>query len=294
MEIVPQIFWNSLVYGSFYALAAGAMAMQYNLLKVLNFSMGQMMALGAYFLFLFNIMLKLSFTLSIFLMIICMTITALVSLKIFIKPFIRKGAVATFIITIALGIIVENLIQLGFGASLKTYTLTSGAINLGLFYASPVQILVVLAAVITMIIIALIFHSTGIGRKVRAISEGWEQSESVGISTKTMAYVVFTLAIIIAAFAGILIGYETSLTPQMGFAYTVRAFAAMIVGGLGNFWGVLAGAYLIAFIENFGIGISIGDLSIPSGFRDGFAFIIIILALIFRPYGLFARKRRTI
>lgn len=79
----------------------------------------------------------------------------------------------------------------------------------------------------------------------------------------------------------------------MGNAYTIKAFAAMILGGLGNVWGTVAGSYILGLIENLSIGLDFGGYSIPAGYKDAFAFAIILLVLLFKPNGLFKKATRA-
>ena len=96
----------------------------------------------------------------------------------------------------------------------------------------------------------------------------------------------------LASLAGVLVGYETNMQPTMGTAYTVKAFAAMILGGLGNFWGTIISSYVLGLVENLSIGLDFGGYSIPAGYKDAFAFMIILLVLLFKPEGIFSKKRR--
>jgi branched-chain amino acid transport system permease protein len=99
---------------------------------------------------------------------------------------------------------------------------------------------------------------------------------------------------LLAAYAGVLVGYETNLQPTMGGSYSLKAFAAMILGGLGNMWGTVAGAFILGLVENLSIGLDLGDYSLPAGYKDAFAYVIILCVLLFRPQGLFgARERRA-
>ena len=79
----------------------------------------------------------------------------------------------------------------------------------------------------------------------------------------------------------------------MGNSYTIKAFAAMILGGLGNIWGTIAGSFILGLVENLSIGIDIGGYSLPSGYKDAFSFLFILLILLFRPRGLFNKSVRT-
>ncbi|RIK99786.1 MAG: branched-chain amino acid ABC transporter permease, partial [Proteobacteria bacterium] len=92
----------------------------------------------------------------------------------------------------------------------------------------------------------------------------------------------------------VMVGYETNLQPTMGNAYTIKAFAAMILGGLGNIWGTIAGSYILGLVENLSIGLDFGGYSLPAGYKDAFAFVIILLVLLFKPEGIFRFGARKI
>jgi branched-chain amino acid transport system permease protein len=104
---------------------------------------------------------------------------------------------------------------------------------------------------------------------------------------------VFIVGTALAAYAGILVGYETNLQPTMGSSYTIKAFAAMILGGLGSMWGAVAGSYILGLVENLAIGLDFGGYSLPAGYKDAFAFVIILGILLVRPQGLFGVRARS-
>jgi branched-chain amino acid transport system permease protein len=99
-------------------------------------------------------------------------------------------------------------------------------------------------------------------------------------------------SVLIGRISLVLVGFETNLQPTMGNSYTIKAFAAMILGGLGNIWGTIVGAYLLGLIENLAIGLDFAGFSLPAGYKDAFAFAAILLVLLFRPQGLFGVKSR--
>ena len=79
----------------------------------------------------------------------------------------------------------------------------------------------------------------------------------------------------------------------MGTPYTIKAFAALLLGGLGNFWGTIVGSYALGLIENLSIGLEFGEYSLPAGYKDAFAFMIILVVLIFKPEGIFSKRKRS-
>jgi branched-chain amino acid transport system permease protein len=104
---------------------------------------------------------------------------------------------------------------------------------------------------------------------------------------------VCILGTLLGAYAGVLVGYETNIQPTMGSSYSIKAFAAMVLGGLGNIWGTVAGAFILGLIENLSIGLDFWGYSLPAGYKDAFAFVVILAVLLFRPHGLFGTRSRV-
>lgn len=296
MDILPQLLVNALIAGSIYAVASAGLSLGYGLLRILNFAHGHLMMVGVYFFYFVSVQLQLSILASGIATLVFSILFAAVVLEIFILPFSRFSFLLAFVSTIALGNILEALVSMSFGVNVKS--LSSGkfaeSLQLGSIYITPIQILIISSTVVIMIALAWLIHSTSLGRKFRALAELDHAAESVGISKKKVSYVIFIIGTAFSAYAGILVGYETNMQPTMGSIYTIKAFAAMVLGGLGNIWGTIAGSYLLALVENLSIGLDFGDWSIPAGYKDAFSFIIILLVLLFRPEGLFRKKQRQI
>ena len=98
---------------------------------------------------------------------------------------------------------------------------------------------------------------------------------------------VFAIGSALAAVAGTLIGLDTNLQPTMGFIITVKAFAAVVLGGLGSVPGAIVGAFIIGIVENLGVWF------IPPVWKDTIAYGILILIIFFRPAGLFGKKEEA-
>lgn len=322
MEILPQLIINSLISGSIYALASSGMALTYGLLRILNFAHGHIMMVGAYVFYAMHIERGMGLGFSSVLTALIITLLAMGSFFVFIGPFTSYSLLLPIVTTLSLSIIFESLISIIFGVNVKSLTAgleihsielggqlmqapgqISGTvdqiqqflstINFPLVFVTPIQLLIIGSAILFLSLLAFIVHSTSVGRIMRALSEHATAAQSLGISKQRVTYAVFVVGTLLAAFAGILVGYETNLQPTMGNSYTIKAFAAMILGGLGNIWGTIAGAYMLGFVENFSIGIDLWGYSIPAGYKDAFSFVIILFVLLFRPQGLFVTARRV-
>ncbi|MBP9838078.1 MAG: branched-chain amino acid ABC transporter permease [Proteobacteria bacterium] len=292
--ILPQLLVNALIAGSIYALVSAGLSLSYGLLKILNFAHGHILMTGVYFFYLFFAVLGYSIYLSSFLTLLSVMVLAVLALNIFVLPFYRYSFVLTFVTTIALANILEALVAIFFGVNVKS--LSSGSImesyEIYNVFITPIQIIIIVSSVVILGLIALVINFSSFGRMIRAIAENAEAAQALGVNKYRVIYFVFIVSVILATYAGIMIGFETNMQPTMGHAYTIKAFAAMVLGGLGNFWGAVVGSYLLGLVENLGIGLDFWGYSVPAGYRDAFAFMIILLMLLVKPEGLFNKKRR--
>jgi branched-chain amino acid transport system permease protein len=133
---------------------------------------------------------------------------------------------------------------------------------------------------------ALVNHSK-LGKAMRATFQDRDTAALMGIQIGTIHTATFALGSGLAAAAGALLGPVLVAYPTMGDLAAAKAFAIVILGGLGNIVGATAGGFILAFVEELGAGY------ISSGYRDAWGFVIIILVLIFKPTGLFAQKERV-
>jgi branched-subunit amino acid ABC-type transport system permease component len=224
-----------------------------------------------------------------------MGLVGAVILSVFVMPFLRFSPLLPFVTTLALASMLEAIVSIAFGVNVRSLStgeeLTSW--EFGGVFITPIQIIIIVSALVILVTMALIIHGTGVGRRVRALSENQHASQALGIGARRINYTVFIIGTLLAAYAGVLVGYETNLQPTMGNAYTIKAFAAMILGGLGSIWGTVIGSYILGLVENLSIGLDFGGYSLPAGYKDAFAFLIILLVLLFRPQGLFGVKKRS-
>jgi branched-chain amino acid transport system permease protein len=295
LDILPQLLVNALITGSIYALAASGLCLTFSLLKILNFGHGHLMMVGAYAFLFFSVDQELSIPVSAVCTSLCMALVGVVTMAVFINPFRQFSTLLPFVTTLALASMLEALVSIAFGVNVRS--LSSGADltswELGGVFITPIQILIIVSALIILGVLGYVVHLTGFGRTVRALSENTAAAQSIGIRAQRIHQCVFIVGTALAAYAGILVGYETNLQPTMGSSYTIKAFAAMILGGLGSMWGAVAGSYILGLVENLAIGLDFGGYSLPAGYKDAFAFVIILGILLVRPQGLFGVRARS-
>jgi len=293
-DILPQLLVNALISGSIYALAAAGLALIYGLFRVMNFAHGHMMMVGAYLYYLFNVDLGYSIPAASVLTIAALLVVGYISLEIFISPMLRLSILLPLISTLALSYILESGISMVFGVNVKSLSPGSAgqSYEFAGVYITPIQIGIILSSLILLSALAFVIHSTSVGRKIRALREYSFAAASLGTNELATRRIMFLLSVLLAGFAGVMVGYETNLQPTMGQSYTIKALSAMILGGLGNIWGTVAGSFLLGLVENLAIGLDFGGYSLPAGYKDAFAFVIILLVLLIKPTGLFNTRSR--
>lgn len=296
LDIVPQLFVNSLVTGGIYALASAGLALSFGVLKILNFAHGHLMMLGAYIFLLFYGILEWHIAPASGATMVVMAVIALVTIKVFVSPFAKRNPLLPLITTIALSSILEALVSIFFGVNVKS--LSRGgfyeSINIYGVYITHIQIIIIATAALVFPILALIIHKSPLGRAITALTESREVAGALGIRDKWIVRGVFIVGVLLATLAGVLVGFETNLQPTMGNSYSVKAFAAIILGGLGSVGGAIGGSLILGFIENFCIGMDFWGYSLPAGYKDAFGFLSILLVLLIRPQGLFGKSSRRI
>lgn len=293
-DILPQLLINSLIIGSIYALASSGLSLVYGLLRILNFAHGHILMTGAYIFYFFSVELEYSILFSGFITIVSTIILSILAMKIFIAPFLKYSVLLALVSTLSLSIILESSISMIFGVNVKSLRIENFSESYEFYgvYITQLQIIILLSALVLLSLLALFIHKTIPGRFIRALSENPHSGQALGINKDIIFYGIFILGSVMAAFAGIMIAYETNLQPLMGNSFTIKAFATMILGGLGNFWGTIAGSYILGLTENLSIGLDWFGYTLPAGYKDAFAFVIILIILIFKPNGLFRKGTR--
>jgi branched-chain amino acid transport system permease protein len=290
-----QLLANSLIAGSLAALIAGGLALVYGLLGIFNLALGQMVLIGGYTTWWLHQSLGVPLILSMIGGLLSGACVAWISYEIFVNPFYKHHRFLPLVTTIALSMILDGLILLIFESSPKSILpgLKKTQDMFGVQISSE-QMLLVATTLILLFAFASILHSTPFGRKVRAVVQHDHAATSLGIRASLLHRFVFVLSGIFAAAGGIFIGIDQNLSPVLAFPLTIKAYAAIIAGGKGNFWGAIFCAYLIALLEQLAIGVPWwGGNYIPAGYQQSVALILIIIVLLCKPTGIFISSTRS-
>jgi branched-subunit amino acid ABC-type transport system permease component len=178
-------------------------------------------------------------------------------------------------------IVLQNVIALFFGADARS--IHRGGIQEGMLIfgarITVVQIVIIVLTVALMVALAVFLKFTRLGKEVRATAEDRELAAVRGISTNRVIAYIFFISSAFGGVAGFLVGLDQTISPPMGIGLGIKGFVAAIVGGIGNPYGAMLGGALFGFFETLSIWF------LPAGYKDGIAFIILIILLLFLPGG---------
>ena len=285
--MVAQLFLNGVILGSIIALGAIGLSLIYGILKFGHFAHGDLMTLGAYFAFLFKVQLGLPFWLAFVLAAALTAGTAVLLNFILYRHLKKRDSVIVMISSVGAALIIRNFVLLVWGPQNKFY---EKAIQMpliigdGLLRIKENQIIILVLALSLVIAVHLFLSKTKLGKAMRAMSDNIDLAQITGINTERVIIWTWAMSGILTAAAGILLAFDTHLTPVMGWNLLLPLFAAVILGGIGSPYGAMFGGLVI------GISQEMSTLIISAAYKPAVAFTIMILMLIIRPSGLMGKK----
>lgn len=289
LDQLLQHIVNTLIMGGTYALLGIGLTLIFGIMRIVNFTHGELYAFGAYMMYFFAAVIGMNFFVSI-----AFAIAAGMILGAFIEYTLlrsKRGADidTTMLIMIGAWIVFQNLEHLVWGGVAKSIPspLPEQPLVLGPVSLSWLRVMVLVIALALIAATYVVINRTKLGKAMRATFQDSNTAALMGINVNAIHTMTFGLGSALAAAAGALLGPVFVVTPTMGDLASLKAFAIVILGGLGNITGAAIGGFILAFAEEIGAGY------ISSGYRDAMGFVIIIIVLLFKPTGLFARTERV-
>jgi len=279
---------NLLILGSTYALLGIGLTLIFGIMNVVNFAHGELYAFGAYCIYVVAILLGLDFFLSILVAIVAGCLLGALIEFILLRPLRGADIDTTMLVMIGAMIVMQNAEQYVWGGVAKSVAtpFPETPLVVGPFSVSWLRLFVFFAALALIAISYLLINRTKLGKAMRATFQDRDTAALMGINIQAIYMATFAIGSSLAAAAGALLGPVYVISPQMGNIASLKAFAIVILGGLGSIGGATIGGFILAFAEEMGAGY------ISSGYRDAMGFLLIIAVLLFKPTGLFARSER--
>jgi neutral amino acid transport system permease protein len=279
---------NGVIAGNYYALGAVGLTLIFGVLRLVNFAHGGFLPLGAYFMLACS-GLSLPLVLAVLLALVATAVFSVVLELAVWRPVRRRGAGELQLLLFALGLafFLRNLIAFVAGSEdRQSGANVTSSVELWGLRTGRTELIVTLIGIAVIVLVAVALRFTSLGRQARALSDSIELSETTGIDTDRIVLVTWAVSGGLAALAGIVYALPAgTVQPNLGFSLILSVFAAVVVGGIGNAYGALAGGLLIGGVQEW------STLVIEPSGKVAVGCAMLILVLLIRPQGLFGRAR---
>ncbi len=277
---------NGLLLGGLYACMALGLSMVFGVMRFINVAHGELLILAAFLSFVFSTTFGLHPLVAMLALIPVLFVLGYVMQRTLINPLMGAGLEPPLLTAFGLSIIAQNLMVEIWGGNTKSLNTTYAEMNANIF-GIDVPLLYIMsffAGIVVTVGIHLFITRTYTGRAIRAATQDAATAMTMGINVNNIYAITAAIGAATAALGGTLIGMTFSFTPTTGFPWLLKGFVVVVLGGMGNIIGTLAGGLILGLSEG------IGAAFVGTGYRDMIGYIIFLLVLMFRPTGLFGHK----
>ena len=279
-----QILVYGAVISAIYAMLAVGFTLIFGVARILNLAHGSFYALGAYGVYAFTALLHLPLWLACVLAILCVAAFGMAVERILVRP-LRRSSLAVLLITLAVALMVEQMLLLIFGSEARNVpSMVNATYHFAGVDISAQRLLALASAILILTGLWLFMQHTRLGSAILAISQDAEAAQYMGIPSDRIYSIVMGLSAGIAAAAGILVAPFQTVIPGMGLLPLVKAFAIVVVGGLGSIPGSIVGALLLGYSE------TIIAFKISIEWSQIVSVAAVLTTLIVRPAGFFGKS----
>ena len=290
-EQLAQLVINGLITGSILALTGVGATLVFGVQRVPNFAHGEYLTIGAYVGFYINVILNQNLLVAAAGSAVAVAFLAVTMHLGLLRPLRGRGPVAISIITVGVGIMIRNFLFLMFGSQLRIYAVNqSEVLTFGVIRLSPGQFIQVAVALTVAPLVAVFLARTRVGKSMRAVADNRVLAAVSGVDIEQIGLYVWFLAGALAGVGGFLLALgQGPFGAALGAAPLFLIFTTVVLGGIGSAYGALLGGLLLGLAMEVSTWDGLAG-GIDSKYKPAFAFLILILLLIFRPRGLFGRN----
>jgi branched-chain amino acid transport system permease protein len=286
--VLLSLFLNGIIAGSIYSLIGLGFSLVYQTTRFFHFAHGAIYTFGAYFAYLFFTQLGFDRLIAFPLACVATMCVGVMCEVLVYKPMRKRNATDLTLLIASLGLytLLQNIISMVWGDDTKTMRtgeVVEGHELLGA-RITDIQIAIIIVSLVLITLIAQILAKTKFGKTLRALANDPELAQLSGVNSDRYIMYAFAIGSFFAAVASIMISFDTDMTPTMGFNALVMGVIAVIVGGINSLPGAALGGLFIGLAQNLGV------YWLPSKWQDTIAFVILILFLLFKPYGILGKK----
>jgi len=289
-----QVLFNSAITGSLYLIGAVGLTLTYGLSKFPNFAHAEFITLGAFIGYLVAEQLELGLPLALLVAFLVSGMVGVLCYRGIFQPLAKRGGsiIHLMVASIALGFVLRHSIGATWTWKPLYFTTTWSAFDVGPLRITGLWLWLIFAALALSLAMHFLLMNTKIGKAIRATASNPELALASGINVDRVVWITWFIGAGLAAIAGIFRGADTQIWPLTGWDIILPIFAVVILGGIGNFYGAIAAAFIIGLAENVGV-VGLIALGLSTQYRIGIAFLILIITLIVKPQGLAMLFRRA-
>ena len=286
MDLFLQLLFTGLGIGAVYALVALGFVLIFRATNVVNFAQGEFSMVAAFMMVVFAVDLELPYWLAFLMALAGMALLGAVFNLAVYYPLRHRTFLPVIISTIGASIFLANTVLALYGPAPQVIpgVFETPGLQLGPVFLDSQYMLIIAVTAVLVAFQYWFFEHTLVGKKLQATSQDKEMAALLGIPVAGMIMLTFVYSAVIGGIAGILVAPILFVSIQMGSTIALKAFAATIIGGFGDVTGAIIGGLALGIIETMGAAY----VSVP--YKDGFAFLVLVLFLVFRPQGLFGER----
>ncbi|MDP2656950.1 MAG: branched-chain amino acid ABC transporter permease [Candidatus Deferrimicrobium sp.] len=291
MQYLLQLVISGLVVGSIYSAVALGFVIIYKATRVVNFAQGELLMVGAYVCYAFLVQMHVPFWAALLLTILFSIVLALIIERLILRPMIGEPTISIIMVTIGLSLVLRSIVAAVWGTDILVYEpklFPQETINVG---GVPVSLEFVWCFILSILLLGLFsafFKFSKAGVAMRATAFNQQAAQSMGISVKFIFGLSWVISAVISGIGGVLIGNINGINTSL-YHFGLKVFPATILGGLDSILGAALGGLIIGLLENLSDGLCKSYLDL-SGVKEVAPYIILVIILMIKPYGLFGTK----
>lgn len=281
---------NGILLGGIYAVAALGLSLVFGIMDVVNLAHGHFLMIGGYVAVLLFSATGVTPLIGMFAAIVVLFVLGMVVQRVLLERIVDAGIEQPILVLFGVALVLQNLGRHFLGANARTtdlglglgaFSLDMGLVGIGVINLSSSRSITFVVAVLLVGLTWLLLHRTETGRAIRATAQNQTAAQYVGIDTDRVYIITLGIGSALAGAAGALLSMLFPIDPFVGWSYLLKAFAVVVLGGVGSIGGTLIGGIVLGVSEN------VGSLYIGGSYRDIISFAIFLGVLIVRPEGLF-------
>jgi branched-chain amino acid transport system permease protein len=287
MDFFIQLLVGGISIGFLYGLSAMGFVMIFKSSSVLNFAHGELLAMGAYLFLAFITWMQLPIFLAFILALVSCFLLGILIERIFLRPLIGEPLIFIIMLTVGLAAMFKGLILLIWGGNLHTYPNFLPEVlggRWGVVRIPPVYSATLVIGTLFLLLFGLFFKFSSQGIYMRSVADNQKAALSLGVHVKRVFALSWAIAALVAGMSGMVLGIINGVNVHDLSAIGLKVFPVVILGGLDSIGGAIIGGIIIGLLETF-----TGGYLSPS-LRDVVPYIILVIILLIKPYGLFGLK----